>query len=83
MVGCAPYNVKILLLSQFVFMLKIRGVDASDMQNPRLQYNILNKVISKNSRVCRLFIQKLSCLIQYLILNMGYMFTPVKFVINN
>ena len=32
-------------------MLKIRGVDASDMQNPRLQYNILlNKDIFKNSK---------------------------------
>ena len=49
MVGCAPNNVKMLIISQFVVYLKIRGVDASDMENPRLQYNILNKDICKNS----------------------------------
>ena len=36
--------------SHNLFVLKIRGVDASDMQNPRPQYNILNKGICKNSK---------------------------------
>ena len=49
MVGCAPDYVNILLFSQF-YVLKIRGVDASDMQNSRPQYNILNKDICKNSK---------------------------------
>ena len=39
-----------LLFSQFVFILKITDVDASDMQNPRLQNNIINKYICKNSK---------------------------------
>ena len=50
MVGCVPDNVKMLLFSQFFFVLKIRGVDVSDMQNPKHQYNILNKGICKNSK---------------------------------
>ena len=50
MVGCAPVHVKILLSLPF-FVLKIRGEDASDMQNPSFQYNILNKdiILCKNS----------------------------------
>ena len=48
-VGCAVDIVKMLLFSHFL-VLKIRGVDASDMQNPRLLYNILNKDICKDSK---------------------------------
>ena len=48
MVGCAQNNVMMLLFSQF--STNIRGVDTSDMQNPRLQYNILNKDICTNNK---------------------------------
>ena len=50
MVGCVADNGKMLLFSKKNFVLKIRSVDVSDMQNPKPQYNILNKGICKNSK---------------------------------
>ena len=60
------------------------------MQNPRLQYNIVNKDICKNSKdyvgfsypgIVLPYTIYIFPLLHYL--NMGYMFTPIKFVIND
>ena len=48
MVACAPDNVeKKCYYYHNLFLYKKKGVDASDMQNPILQYKILNKDICK------------------------------------
>ena len=44
MVGCAPDNVKMLLFSHFVCVLKIRDVDASNMENPIPQSDMENPI---------------------------------------
>ena len=46
---CARYCDNV-IIHTILFVLKIKGVDGSDMQNHRLQYNILNKDICKNSK---------------------------------